>query len=196
MEDQLKKFKVLFGLSKQMSTLAPLLDNLQSCSVMYFENCPDVLHEFIELLKVNKDVDYASTIPSVDANTMLVSLNFHLFDRSCEEDQKKQIPREEWKYICFVIDVEADDHFDTNLSLKILMNSAIHEKMIIIINHTKTLAECTSQNVKDRVAIRVFKNADQHTETETYTPIPFVPIPQSELPPSVPAQTCISESEC
>ena len=177
-----------------MSTLAPLLDNLQSCSVMYFENCPDVLHEFIELLKVNKDVDYAGSVNSVDTFTILQSLNFHFFDRSDEEDPSKKIPREEWKYICMVVEVEDDENFGTNHALPMLMNMASPEKLIVLINHTKTLAECTSQNVKDRVAIRVFKNADQHTETETYTPIPFVPIPQSELPPSVPAQTCISGS--
>ena len=182
--------------SKQMTTLAPLLDNLQSCSVMYFENCSDVLHTFIQQLKSNKDVDFAGSVNSVDEFTMMQSLNFHLFDRTEEEDPKKQIPRDEWKYICFVVDVEDDEHFKTNNALTILVNSAIHEKMIVIVNHNKTLADCSSAMIKDRTSIRVFKNADQHVETETFTPVPFVPIvhPESALPQPEPQRTCISGS--
>ena len=181
-----------------MSVLAPLLDNLPACSVMYFENCDDVANEFYGLLKTHKEVDAIGSINAVDDLTIFQAVNFASNDRvddDYEGDDQKLLPKDEWKYITWKVDVEDRDVqvYINNPTLITFLNAAKTEKLIIMINCAQPLVESNFQTLKDRVSIRVFKNANGDVETESFDVPDFVPIQRDEQP-KVEVPTCISGS--
>ena len=180
-----------------MSVLAPLLDNLPACSVMYFENCDDVANEFYGLLKTHKEVDAIGSINAVDDLTIFQAVNFASNDRvddDYEGDDQKLLPKDEWKYITFTCNVSESDvnDYKNNVPLATFLNAAKTEKMIIMITSNQSLSGSNFQILKDRVSIRVFKNANGDVETESFDVPDFVPIQHPEQPMVRP--TCIQGS--